>query len=98
MISFDEARIIVVSELKPLWNSIGGTFYVAEWGSENKKYWQVPAGAKEFFVDGNFDFQIIDDQVYLVEKETGQFTTIIAYKNLNLLQTFEPYGKAPSFI
>jgi hypothetical protein len=98
MISFKEAQTIVSSQLKSKWNSIGGTFHVADWGSENEKYWQIPVGAREFLVEGDLDFQIIDDQIYLIEKQSGEFTIIIGYQNLDLLETLKPYKKAPSFI
>lgn len=96
--NFTEARLIVANQLRPTWNNLAGDFHVAEWGWENDQYWQLAAGSKEFLVDGDFDFAMYDDLVYLVDKETGKFSAVIAYEAVDLLDTFTQFGKFPKFI
>ncbi len=98
MISFEDARAIVSAKLLPTWNPLEGTFYVADWGWENDEFFSLAVGAREFLVDGDEDFRVVDDLIYLVEKKTGRYIETVAYENLDLLDSLTPYGDIPSFI
>lgn len=95
MITFDQARAITAAALLPQWSSLAGTFYVADWGWETDQYWSIPAGASEWLQDGDETFQILDDTVSLVDKQTGQFIQTVAYLNIDFLDQMKPYGDIP---
>ena len=95
MISFEDARAIVTAKLLPDWNAVEGTFYVADYGWENDQFYSLAVGAKEFLVDGNRDFFVVDDVLYLVEKKTGRYVETVAYENLDFLKTLTPVGDVP---
>lgn len=96
MISFEEARAIVSDKLLPNWHPIQGTFHVATFGSENDQFFLMFPGAREYLVDGDKNFRVIDDVIYLVEKSTGRYIEAIAYENLDLLSSFTPIGVYPA--
>lgn len=94
-VSFAEARTIVAAALLPEWGTSYGTFTVTNWGWETKNYWCVPAGAKEWLEDSDPAFRTLDDTIYLVDKTTGQFVSIVAPLNLDLLDEMTPFGGIP---
>jgi hypothetical protein len=95
MISHEDARAIVTSNLLPDWGSTAGTFTTPAWGWETSKFWVIPAGAKEWLEEANPEFQTLDDLIFLVDKETGQFIQTVAVSNLELLDEMKPYGDIP---
>ena len=95
MITFEQAQAIVAAELLPDWNSNLATFHVADWGWQTDEYWMVPAGPREWLVEFEIGFMILDDEMYLVDKKTGEFIKTVAYRNTDLLRRMEPYGEIP---
>ncbi len=95
MITFEQARVITAAKLLPTWDKNAGTFHVANWGGETNQYWLVQAGAKEWLENHNGLFQVLDDTIYLVDKNTGQFIRTLGYNNLELLDKMKPYGDIP---
>lgn len=95
MITFLQAQTIAAANLLPDWDKNAGTFYVANWGGETDQYWFIQAGAREWLEDGNDFFQVIDDTILLVDKNTGQFIQTPGYNNFALLDTMKPYGDIP---
>lgn len=94
-ITFTDARAIVAAALLPVWEATGGTFTVTEWGWETETYWVIPAGAKEWLLDSDKKFRTLDDQIFLVDKATGEFTATVVPLNLDLLDRMTPYGDIP---
>lgn len=99
IITFEEAREIVRRQIEPLWSPDCGTFYVAEWGSENDQYFQVDVGAREFLVNNDEDYMQYDGAIYLVEKATGKYIEesfiTLDHRQPGLLHSFTPIGAQP---
>ena len=96
MVTFDQAREIARDALKDEFD-LEHPMYIAEWGAENDEWWEVPVGLKEWLVDFNRDFLIIDSTTYLVNKNTGEFRYAHCVDDAELLSTFCPYGDVPSY-
>lgn len=96
MITFEQARTITAAALLKNWNPERGTFYVADYGWENKDYWCMAVGSYEYLVDRNLEFQVDDDQLFLVEKTTGNFVTSTSVENLPFLDSLQIYGEIPT--
>lgn len=84
-VSFDEARKIVEDEIRPEWTPDYGTLVTLNTGWEDDSFWRVTAGAKEYLVDGNTDYVILDAWIYLVSKRTGKITKLHVIDNLKRL-------------
>lgn len=95
MISFEDAREIVRAALLPEWSDPEGTFFVADWGSENEQYYCLAVGAREYLVDNDRSYFIVDNTLNLVEKSTGKYLTVPASENLDLMASLTPIGVAP---
>jgi hypothetical protein len=71
ILTFDDARRLVASQLAPSWPANLGTFYVSPKGWANSTHYRVDIGPREWMVDGDIDFRPWDSPVVLVEKATG---------------------------
>jgi hypothetical protein len=70
---------------------------VAEWGYENKNYWQVIAGDNRFINGFNSDYASFDDVCHLVNKSNGSYETRFYVSNFDFFDNFTPYGNIPEF-
>lgn len=76
--TYAEARDAVTAELAPLWGETRGTFYVAPEGFEDDTSFFVPWGAREWLVDGDPSFILLNGAATFVDKVTG-FVSMTLY-------------------
>lgn len=76
--TYAEARDAVDRELAPLWGDTRGTFYVAPEGYEDDTSFFVPWGAREWLVDGDPSFVLLNGAATFVDKVTG-FVSMTLY-------------------
>lgn len=97
MTTFEEARAIVAAKYFAQAKNEEFLFepWIAEWGYENKDFWMLIAGPKEWLVDGIESLAPTDDIVRLVSKVTGEFVQLNAPTMLVELDEFEPVGDIP---
>lgn len=69
--TYAEAREVVEQEIAPLWGDTPGTFYVADEGYEDATSYFVPWGAREWIVDGDPEFVLLNNAATFVDKTTG---------------------------
>lgn len=76
--TYDEAREAVTREIAPLWGDTRGTLYVAPSGFEDRLGYFVPWGAREWMVDGDENFILLNNAATFVDKVTGfvEITTL----------------------
>jgi hypothetical protein len=85
MISYMEATEIVTRELADSWEP--GTFYVDPQGFENGELFMVPYGPREWLVDGDETFLLMDSLIALVNKETGELDLVVYLENQELIES-----------
>lgn len=69
--TYQAARAAVEREIGPLWGDTPGTFHVAADGFEDADAYMVPWGAREWLVDGDRAFILLNGAVTFVDKVTG---------------------------
>lgn len=69
--TYAEARAIVDRELRPQWGDTAGTFYVDEQGFEDDTSYFVPWGAREWLVENDPSYVLINGAATFVDKATG---------------------------
>lgn len=74
MVTFKEARSLVLAELKRQWGDTPGTPVTLRHGFEDDKYWNVVAGPREFLIGRDDTYALFDAPVWLVDKKTGKIT------------------------
>lgn len=77
MRTFDEAREIVALQFGSLWGGTEGTFYVDTRGAEDDESYLVEWGAREWLVDRDLDFMLLNNLATFVVKATGAVVTEI---------------------
>jgi hypothetical protein len=77
MVTFEEARKLVLEKARSNWNSSMGELTTAPEGFESPAYWRVRAVAQEE-LDGDDNFVQMDEPVYLVNKQT-KVVTVTTY-------------------
>jgi hypothetical protein len=85
MISYIEATAIVARELADSWEP--GTFYVDPEGFENNELFMVPYGAREWLVNEDDTFLVMDSPIALVNKETGELDLVVYLENQELIES-----------
>lgn len=85
MISYMEATEIVTRQLADSWEP--GTFYVDPEGFENNELFMVPYGAREFLVNDDETFLVMDSPIALVNKETGELDLVVYLDNQDLIES-----------
>lgn len=88
MITYKKAMEIVAKEFKSDWQY--GTFYADSNGYENSKFFMVPYGAKEFFIDDDEEFFLQDLPVALVDKKTGDLQLRPVIESFDLVNSLNP--------
>lgn len=78
--TYADAMSVVRAEIAPLWGDTRGTFYVSPNGYEDATSYFVPWGAREYLVDGDRSFVLLNGSATFVDKITGfvEVTTYIA--------------------
>lgn len=94
-VTFEEARRIADAEMRPTWAPDDGTFVVSPYGWEDATHWRIEAGAREYLVDGDPDFEPLDGPVLLVDKETGALERLPVIPNFDRLGAMRPVGEHP---
>lgn len=93
-VSFAQARAIAATADGPSWPTEFGTFWVAENGFEDERYWRVLTGSREDLVDENPDFLVVGRPATLVDKQTGEVVHLPIYANLDRLDAMTPVHPA----
>ena len=90
MVTFEEARRLVLSKAKTNWHAGMGHLVTAPDGFESSKLWRVRAVAREE-LDGNDEFVQMDELIYLVNKETGTVTVTTYLADQEQIDEMVPY-------
>ena len=99
MLTFQQAREAVALHIVPRWPGLeAGRPFVADWGSQDETHWEVIAGAKEYLVDGDQSFVMMDLPVFLVDKRTGDVEEVPFLEALGRLERMEPVGSPPEHL
>lgn len=78
MITFEQAREIASKANGPAWRDLGnkGHYMVAAWGYEDKDAWLIVEGARELLLDHDYSFDVPDQPLTLIMKETGELVRV----------------------
>lgn len=90
MITFEQARQIVLDDLRKTWHPDNGTLITLPTGAEDATHWRVIAGAREALIDGDHDYDLMDAPALLVSKYGGAITRLIVIANLDRLESMTP--------
>ena len=88
-LTYADAMAIVDANYRPLWGGSFGTFYVSPEGEEDDEAFLVPWGAREYLVDDDLNYLLINNTVTLVMKATGeieQHNTPLIFDRLNAMR------------
>ena len=91
-VTFEQAREIVERALRPEWTAEYGTLVTMPYGWEDEQSWQVVAGAEEALVGGDFNYEIMDQPAFLVDKATGRLDQPVKITVLDRLDRMTPVG------
>jgi hypothetical protein len=89
MVTFDEAKRVVLPIARENWNKGMGTLVIAPDGFESSTKWRVRAVAQQE-LDGNDSFLQMDEIIYLVDKRTGEVTVTTYLVNADLIDGMKP--------
>lgn len=78
--SFAQAREIALEYLRATWGG-PGTPWTSQLGLEDDEGYLVQYGAKEFLVDGDPAFQIMESSCLLVDRHVG----LVEHQNVNVI-------------
>jgi len=90
MVTFEQARAIIEASLRPHWPTGYGTLTTLPTGRQDATHWRVTAGAREYLIDGDDDYDLFDAPAYLVSKEDGSITRLVVIANLDRLDSMRP--------
>jgi hypothetical protein len=93
VVTFEQARALVLKAADSRWNSRMGRLTVAPTGFESARYWRPRAVAQEE-LDGNADFLQMDEVVYLVDKQSGRVTATSYLVRQQEIDEMTPYPAA----
>lgn len=88
--TYQAARDAVAAELGPLWGETPGTFYVADEGFEDADSYMVPWGAREWLVDDDPAFVLLNGAVTFVDKASGFVSLDTMVTNLARVDRMTP--------
>lgn len=91
-VTFEEARRIVFGALRPEWKRSQGTLVTLPAGYEDDTHWHVIAGARQWLVDRDDNFSIMDAPVLLVNKKTGTVERLSVLEDADRLRRMTPVG------
>lgn len=94
-VTFEQARTIVEEALRAEWSPELGELYVAPYGFEDARAWQVVAGARESLVDDDPEYDLLDWPLLLVDKATGQLERLPVLEHLERIDGMTPVGDVP---
>lgn len=97
--TFEQAREIAAARNAPAWRDLGnrGEYMVAPYGYENADAWLIVDGAREYLVDGDDSFEVMDKPLTLVMKDSGELFTMQYLENPELIDAMTPVGDAPTY-
>jgi hypothetical protein len=90
MISFEQARDRLLTSLIPVWEDTPGIPYVADHGLEDDDWFQIDFGAREYLVDGDEDFMIMNNMVAFINKDTGIIESYMTPEVFDRLDKMKP--------
>lgn len=90
MITFEQARRSVEHLMRFDWQPDHGTLITLPTGFEDAGHWRVVAGAREYLVDRDVDFNLMDVPAFLVSKSTGAITQLSVVDNFDQLDGMTP--------
>jgi hypothetical protein len=77
MITFERARQIALDTFGPTWAADEcGEYVVAEYGYEDDRAWCLVDGGSRLVVGGDYSCQLIGRGSTLVDKETGEVSSL----------------------
>lgn len=92
--NYAEARAAVAETLGPRWDA-PGTFYAAVSGFEDARGYLVPCGAREWLVDRDRAFLVLDDRIVFVDKTTGDITESSYMLEMDRVDRMRPVTTTP---
>lgn len=97
MITFDEARKIAYDANLPAWLELGyrGEYMVADYGLEDAEHYVMIDGAREMLVDENYDFDVLDQPVTVIDKQTGDLFVMTYFESEELRAGMKQVGVWP---
>lgn len=99
MVTFQQAREAVARHLIPRWpGATYGKPYVADWGGEDEAGYSIPAGAREWLVEGHPGYVIMDWPTFLVDKRSGEVEERAYLEVADRLDAMEPVGTPPEHL
>lgn len=84
--TYQAAHEAVEREIGPLWGDTPGTFHVAAEGFEDADAYMVPWGAREWLVDGDTGFILLNGAVTFVDKMSGFVSIDTMVTNLQRIE------------
>ena len=90
MITFEQARDRLLTELVMIWGENKGTPYVSDQGLEDSDWYQIGFGAREYLVDGNDEFMLITNLVAFINKDTGIIESFMTPQVFDRLDKMTP--------
>jgi hypothetical protein len=98
MITFEQARAAVAAVNEPAWEDdhMPGTYMVAGYGWEDAGAFLVIDGAKEFLVDGNDEYEVMDAPAVFVDKATGTVMEAVFLEVQDRIMAMAPVGNHPA--
>lgn len=94
-LSFDQAREIAGAYAEVRFNG-PGTFHVADYGlSDGETFAVVLTGAREWLVDQDWHFLVPDDEVLMVNLQTGDLIPLPYFDAEPLLDDLDRVGEWP---
>jgi hypothetical protein len=90
MVTFEEARRRVEADMRKHWQSSQGTLVVLPDGFEDTDGWHILAGAREYLVDDNPDFALLNSPAIVVSKKTGEIERLVVLESFDRLQQMRP--------
>lgn len=95
--SFEQARKLAFEKNAAAWKDLGnrGEYMVADYGFENEDAWLIVDGAREYLVDGDYSFEIMDKPLTLVMKATGEVFQMQHLDDPDTIHAMTPVGDVP---
>jgi hypothetical protein len=92
--TYEEAVEVVRREIAPLWGDTQGTFFVSPNGFEDETSFYVPWGAREWLVDNDPQFLLLNNAATFVDKITGFVELTTASVEMSRIEAMSPCGEA----
>ena len=96
MITFEHARQIALDTLGRTWASDEcGEYVVADYGFEDERAWCLVDGGRRLVIDGGYSCQLMGRGSTLVDKETGEVSSMNYLEDPERLNAMIKVGHHP---